>query len=48
MGSVGIIKPKLFSTVGAVAALPTATISVDKLQRQADMRTLPVTQIENL
>jgi hypothetical protein len=31
-----------------VAAPPTVTISVEELQRQVDMRTLPVTQIENL
>jgi len=44
----GMVKPKIFPTGGAVAALPTVTISVDELQRQVDMRTLPVTQIEYL
>jgi hypothetical protein len=48
VAAAGMVKPKIFSTVGAVAPLPTVTISVDELQRQVDMRTLPVTQIENL
>jgi len=42
----GTIKPKIFPT--AVGAPPTITISVEELQRQVDMRTLPVTEIENL
>jgi len=35
-----MVKPKIFPTVGAVAALPTVTISVEELQRQVDMRAL--------
>ena len=46
--AVGMVKPKIFPTLGAVAAPPTITISVDELQRQMDMRTLPITEIENL
>ena len=45
---VGMVKPKIFPTLGAVAAPPTVTISVEELQRQIDMRTLPSTEIENL
>ena len=48
MVAVGTVKPKIFPTLGAVAAPPTVTISVEELQRQVDMRTLPVTEIENL
>ena len=48
MAAAGMVKPKIFSTVGAVAALPTVTVSVDELQRQVDVRALPVTEIENL
>jgi hypothetical protein len=46
--AVGMVKPKIFPTLGAVAASPTVTISVEELQRQMDMRTLPITEIENL
>jgi len=46
MAAGGGVKPKIFSTVGAVAALPTVTISVEELQRQVDTRTLPVTETE--
>jgi hypothetical protein len=46
--AVGTVKPKIFPALGAVAAPPTVTISVEELQRQVDMRTLPVTEIENL
>jgi hypothetical protein len=46
--AVGTVKPKIFPTLGAVAAPPTVTISVEELQRQMDMRTLPITEIENL
>ena len=48
MATAGMVKPKIFSTVGAAAALPTDTISVDELQRQVDVRVLLVTEIENL
>ena len=48
MAAAGMVKPKIFSTVGAVAALPTVTVSVDELQRQVDVRALPVTEIEIL
>ena len=47
MAAAGTVKTKIFNTVG-VAALPTVTISVEELQRQVDVRTLPVTEIENL
>ena len=40
--------PRDFATVRAVAAPPTVAISIEELQRQIDMRTLPVTEIENL
>ena len=42
------VGPKIFPTVGAVAAPPTVAISVEELQRQVDVRTLPVTDIEDL
>ena len=48
IAAVGVVKPKIFPTVGAVAAPPTVTISVEDLQRQVDTRTLPVMEIENL
>ena len=48
MAAAGTVKPKIFSTVGAVAAPPTVTISVEELQRQVDVRTLPATEIESL
>jgi hypothetical protein len=48
MATAGMVKPKIFPTVGAVAAPPTVAISVDELQRQVDARALPVTEIENL
>ena len=48
MAAAGTVKPKIFPTVGAAAAPPTVTISVEELQRQVDMRTLPVTEIEDL
>ena len=47
VAAAGGVKPKIFPTVGAVAAPPTVTISVEELQRQVDMRTLPVTEIAN-
>jgi hypothetical protein len=40
MATAGMVKPKIFPTIGAVAALPTVTISVEELQRQVDMRAL--------
>ena len=48
MAAASTVKPKLFSTVGVGAAPPTITISVEELQRQVDVRTLPVTEVENL
>ena len=48
LAAAGSVKPKIFSTHGAVPASPTVTISIEELERQADMRTLPVTEIENL
>ena len=48
IAAAGAVKPKIFSTVGAMATPPTATISVEELQRHVDMRTLPVIEIENL
>ena len=48
MATAGMVKPKIFSTVGAVTALPTVTVSVYELQPQVDVRTLSVTEIENL
>ena len=44
----GTVRLKIFPTVGAVAAPPTAAISIEELQWQVDMRTLPVTDIEEL
>ena len=48
MAAAGTVKLKIFPTGGAAAAPPTVTISVEELQRQVDMRTLPVTEIESL
>ena len=48
IAATGTVKPKIFPTVGGMAAPPTATISVEELQRHVDMRTLPVVEIENL
>jgi hypothetical protein len=48
IAAAGTIRPKIFPTVGAVAAPPTVAISIEELQRQVDVRTLPVTEIENL
>ena len=48
MATAGMVKPKIFPTVGAVAATPTVAISIEELQSQVDVRTLPVTEIENL
>ena len=48
MATAGMVKPKIFSTVGPAAALPTDTISVDELQRQVDVHALSVTEIDNL
>jgi hypothetical protein len=48
IAAAGSVKPKIVSTVGGLAAPPTATISVEELQRHVDMRTLPVIEIENL
>jgi len=47
MAAASAIKPKIFFTDGAEAALPTVTISVEELQRQVDVRTLPVIEAEN-
>ena len=48
IAAAGTVRSKIFPTVGAVAAPPTVAISVVELQWQIDMRTLPVTEIENL
>ena len=47
IAAAGTVRPKIFPTVGAVAAPPTVVISIEELQRQVDVRTLPVTEIEN-
>jgi len=47
MAAASAINPKIFFTDGAEAALPTVTISVEELQRQVDVRTLPVIEAEN-
>jgi len=46
--AVGTVKPKIFPALGAVAAPPTVTISVEELHRKVDMHTLPVTEIVSL
>ena len=48
MAAASTVNPKLFSTVEIGTAPPTITISVEELQRQVDVRNLPVTEIENL
>ena len=48
IAAAGTVRSKIFPTVGAVAAPPTVAISVEELQWQVDVRTLPVTEIENL
>ena len=48
IAAAGSVKPKIVSTARGLAAPPTATISVEELQRHVDMRTLPVIEIENL
>ena len=48
IAAAGTVRSKIFPTVGAVAAPPTVAISVEELQWQINMRTLPVTEIENL
>jgi hypothetical protein len=48
MAAVSTIKPKIFHTVGAIAATPVVTISITELQQQVDVRTLPVMQIDDL
>jgi hypothetical protein len=48
IAAAGTVRPKIFPTVGAVAAPPTVEISVEELQWQVDVRTLPVTDIEDL
>jgi len=48
MAAAGTVKPKIFPAVGAVTAPLTVTISVEELQRQVDMRTLPATEIDSL
>ena len=47
MAAAGAVKPKIFSTNGAVAAPPAVTISVEELQRGVDVRNLPL-QIDDL
>jgi hypothetical protein len=48
MAAAGAIKPQIFAEAGSAAAPRTVTISIEALQRQVDMRTLPVTEIETL
>ena len=48
IAAAGTVRPKIFPIVGAAAAPPTVAISVEELQRQVDVRTLPVTDIEDL
>ena len=48
IAAAGTVRLKIFPTVGAVAAPPTVAISIEELQRQVDVRTLPVTDIEDL
>jgi len=48
LAAASVFEPKIFPTVGAVAAPSTVTISVEELQRQVDMRAVPATEIENL
>ena len=48
IAAAGTVRSKIFPTVGAVAATPTVAISIEELQSQVDVRTLPVTEIENL
>jgi hypothetical protein len=38
----------ILTAIAAAATPPAVTISIEENQRQLDMRTLPVTQIENL
>ena len=47
IAAAGTVRSKIFPTFGAVAATPTVAISVEELQWQVDVRTLPVTEIEN-
>jgi hypothetical protein len=48
IAAAGTVRWKIFPTVGAVAAPPTAAISIEELQWQVDVRTLPFMEIENL
>ena len=48
IAAAGMVRSKIFPTVGAVAAPPTVAISIEELQWQVDVRTLPVTEIEDL
>ena len=48
MAAAGTVRSQIFGKVGSAAAPRTVAISVEALQRQVDMRTLPVTEIENL
>jgi hypothetical protein len=48
IAAAGTVRSKIFPTVGAVAAPTTVAISVEELQWQVDVRTLPVMDIENL
>jgi hypothetical protein len=44
LAAAGTVAPQIFAEVGSAAAPQTVTISVEALQRQVDMRTLPVTK----
>jgi hypothetical protein len=48
IAAAGTVRSKIFPTVGAVAATPSVAISVEELQWQVDVRTLPVTEIGDL
>ena len=48
MAAAGTVGPQIFAGPGSAAAPPTVTISVEELQRQVDIRQLPVMEIESL
>jgi hypothetical protein len=47
-GAVILIKPKILATAEIVPAPPSVAFSIDDLQRQIDMRALPVMEIKDL
>jgi hypothetical protein len=48
IAAAGTVRSKIFPTVWTVAAPPTLAISVEELQWQVGVRTLPVTNIVDL